>query len=189
MGYGTIFFIAMALALDAFAVALTAGFNLKKVSGRQTFRLAFHFGLFQAMMNFFGWAGGVFFRGMIDTFDHWIAFALLLLVGSNMILGGIKGKDREKKNLDPTRGSTLVMLSVATSIDSLAVGLGFALLQVAILLPALTIGAVAAAMTAFGLHLGRLAGTYSRLGAEAEILGGMVLVAIGVNILHSHGVF
>jgi putative Mn2+ efflux pump MntP len=183
MGLWAIFLVAMALALDAFAVALGAGFARRVVSWRQTFRLAFHFGLFQAMMNVCGWAAGLSFRRLIENVDHWIAFGLLCLVGINMIVGALKGRSDEAAGADPSKGFTLVMLSIATSIDALAVGLSFSLLKIAIVVPALIIGVV------IGIRLGRFAGSFSRLGAEAEIFGGLVLLGIGVHILKSHGVF
>jgi putative Mn2+ efflux pump MntP len=188
MGLWTVFLVAMALALDAFAVAFGAGFARRVVSLRQTFRLSFHFGIFQAMMNVCGWAAGLSFRRLIENVDHWIAFGLLCLVGINMIVGALKGRSDEAA-ADPSKGFTLVMLSVATSIDALAVGLSFSLLKIAITVPALIIGVVAAVMTVIGIRLGRFAGSFSRLGAQAEIFGGLVLMGIGVHILKSHGVF
>lgn len=180
--------IAFALAVDAFAVALTTGVALGRVTARQTFRLAFHFGLFQSMMNIAGWAAGLSVRSLIENFDHWAAFALLGLVGCNMIIAGGKNPD-EKPKKDPTRGGTMVLLSVATSIDALAVGLSFSLLKSPIWFPALLIGIVAALLTTLGMHIGRLVGAASRLGARAEILGGLLLLGIGFKILHEHGVF
>ena len=189
MGLWAIFLVAMALALDAFAVAFGAGFARRVVSLRQTFRLAFHFGLFQAMMNVCGWAAGLSFRRLIENVDHWIAFGLLCLVGINMIVGALKGRSDEAVSADPSKGFTLVMLSVATSIDALAVGLSFSMLKIAITVPAIIIGVVAAVMTVIGIRLGRFAGSFSRLGAQAEIFGGLVLLGIGVHILKAHGVF
>jgi len=185
----TIIFIALALAVDAFAVALAAGVSLCQVSGRQTFRLAFHFGLFQAMMNILGWAAGLTVRTLLEGIDHWLAFGLLALVAAKMIKDAIAGREDEAQKIDPTRGYTLVMLSVATSIDSLAVGLSFAVLNVSIWLPAAIIGIVATLLTVMGLKLGCLLGSASRIGARAEIAGGLVLLGIGFNILHQHGVF
>lgn len=184
-----ILLIALALAVDAFAVALATGACLPRVTARQTFRLTWHFGLFQAGMNLVGWAAGLTFRNLIEAFDHWLAFALLLAVGAHMIREALGKHGDQCAPSDPTRGWSLVMLSVATSIDALAVGLSFALLQVSIWLPALVIGLVAALLTGLGLHLGRLVKSAARLGTATEVAGGLVLIAIGVNILHSHGVF
>ena len=189
MDFLTILLIAVALAVDAFAVALAAGVSLCQVSGRQTFRLAFHFGLFQAMMNIIGWAAGLTVRTFLEGIDHWLAFGLLALVAAKMIKDSIVGREEEAQKIDPTRGYTLVMLSVATSIDSLAVGLSFSVLNVSIWLPAAIIGIIATLLTVIGLKLGCLLGTASRIGARAEIIGGLVLLGIGFNILHQHGVF
>lgn len=187
MEFFTILLIALALAVDAFAVALAAGVTLCRVSGRQVFRLAWHFGFFQAGMNILGWFGGLTVRVWIEAFDHWLAFALLAFVGFKMIWEAIREAKEEGAGIDPTRGRMLVTLSVATSIDSLAVGLSFAVLQVSVWFPAIVIGLVAAGLTALGLRLGCLLGAASRLGSRAEIAGGLVLVAIGLKILHEHG--
>jgi len=185
----TVLLIALALAVDAFAVALASGVSLCQVSRRQTFRLAFHFGLFQAMMNIIGWTAGLTVRTLLESIDHWLAFTLLALVAAKMIKDSIAGREEEAQKVDPTRGFTLVILSVATSIDSLAVGLSFSVLKVSIWMPAVIIGLVATLMTVIGLRLGCLLGAASRIGARAEIAGGLVLLGIGFNILYQHGVF
>ena len=190
MHFTTVFLIALALAVDAFAVALATGVCLPKVSLRHTFRLAWHFGLFQGGMCIIGWAVGLSFRSVIERFDHWLAFGLLLFVGGRMIIEAFK-KDQKEDNCqrDPTRGSSLVLLSVATSIDALAVGLSFSILKKSVWFPSLVIGIVATVLTAIGIHLGRFVGEVSRLGKNVEIIGGLVLIAIGVKILQEHGVF
>lgn len=188
MALGEILLLALALAMDAFAVACATGVGLRRVSGRQTFRLAFHFGLFQALMPVLGWVLGATVREHIERWDHWIAFGLLAFIGLRMIreaLGHVEGAPR----VDPTRGWSLVVLSVATSIDALAVGLSLAMLGVAIGLPAVVIGVVCLVLTAVGLHLGRLAANAARISLAAEILGGLTLLAIGLRILWEHGVF
>ena len=189
MSLSTILLIALALAVDAFAVALAAGIALPKVTMRHTFRLAWHFGLFQAGMNIIGWAVGFSVRSLIERFDHWVAFALLAFVGGRMIWEVLVGGDGSGKDKDPTKGRTMVVLAVATSIDALAVGLSFAILKVDVWFPALIIGLVAGVFTALGIHLGRFVGSTSKLGAKVEIAGGLVLIVIGLNILHQHGVF
>ena len=189
MEFSTILLIALALAVDAFAVALAAGVSLCQVNSRQVFRLAFHFGFFQAGMNLLGWVGGLTVRSLIESFDHWLAFGLLAFVGLKMIWEAIREVREEAEGADPTRGRMLITLSVATSIDSLAVGLSFAVLEISVWLPALIIGVVASALTALGLRLGCMLGAASRLGSRAEIVGGLVLIGIGLKILHEHGVF
>jgi putative Mn2+ efflux pump MntP len=180
---------ALALAMDAFAVATASGVCLKIVSPRQTFRLAWHFGLFQAFMPIVGWGGGLTVRSRIEHYDHWVAFVLLALVGGHMIWGALEDEKKTQPRNDPTKGLRLVMLSVATSIDALAIGLSLALLKISIWLPALVIGVVATIATAAGLHLGRKAGSVAHLGSSAEFIGGMGLIAIGLKVLYEHGVF
>ncbi len=121
--------IAAALAMDAMAVAIAGGISLKRVGFRQYFRLSWHFGLFQALMPVIGWSAGLTIRDMIERFDHWLAFCLLIFVGSNMLLGAYRGKDRGSTRKDPTTGGSLVILSVATSIDALTVGLSISILN------------------------------------------------------------
>lgn len=180
----TIFGIAVALAMDAFAVALAAGVTLERITGRHLFRFGFHFGLFQALMPVLGWLAGVSVQRWIADYDHWIAFALLAFVGIKMIREALAEGDDEAETSDPTRGLTLVMLSVATSIDALAVGLSLGLLRVDVWLPAAVIGLVCGALTVAGLLLG---GRIGRLwGKRVEILGGLVLCAIGLKILLEH---
>ena len=181
--------IAVALAMDAFAVSIAAGVTLKRVSLRQTFRLSWHFGLFQAMMPVLGWAAGLSVRQYMERFDHWIAFVLLGYVGVNMIREALKGEDDSADPKDPTRGLTMVMLSVATSIDALAVGLSLSMINVSIWFPAVVIGVVACLFTVVGMHLGRKLGGFTRLSRYAGIIGGAVLLLIGLNILREHGVF
>lgn len=188
----TILGIAVALAMDAFAVAIATGVCLKQVSFRQTFRLSWHFGLFQAIMPIIGWTIGASVQQYVAAYAHWVAFILLALVGSNMLKEAIqleKDEDNSICRKDSTRGMTMVMLSVATSIDALAVGLSMSLLQVSIAYPALIIGIVAGLFTIAGLHLGKKISGLTWLSTWAEIAGGLVLWLIGLNILRENGVF
>ena len=184
----TLFALAVALAMDAFAVAVATGICLRCVTPRQTFRLAWHFGLFQALMPVLGWTLGLGLRGFMEQWAHWVAFALLLVIGGRMLHEALNA-DAEQERCDPTRGWPLVLLSVATSIDALAVGFSLSLLGSAIALPALIIGVVCFGFTAVGLHMGRLVTRSARLSRVAEALGGVVLVGIGLNILRNAGVF
>ena len=180
------FFLAVALAMDAFAVSIAAGVALKAVSPRQTFRLAWHFGLFQALMPVIGWSAGLTVRSRIEAYDHWVAFALLAFVAQGMLRSAFKGEQTDTDAKDPTKGMTMVMLSVATSIDALAVGLSLSMISVSIWTPALIIGLVAGAFTTAGMHLGKAIGGVAQLSRWAEMTGGVVLLAIGVNILREH---
>ncbi|MFH1268730.1 MAG: manganese efflux pump MntP family protein [Planctomycetota bacterium] len=184
MGWISLLAIAVALAMDAFAVSIAAGMTVKPLTGRGVFRLAFHFGLFQALMPVIGWSAGKAVYGYIAAADHWVAFALLLFVGGKMSLGALKGGEGERFADDPTSGWSLVLLSVATSIDALAVGLSLAMTGSEIVLPATVIGLVAAAFTAVGMALGCRIG--SLWGRRVEVAGGLVLVAVGANILFDH---
>ncbi|MBI9085804.1 MAG: manganese efflux pump [Desulfobacterales bacterium] len=181
--------IAVALAMDAFAVSIAAGVTLRQISFRQVFRLSWHFGLFQALMPVIGWAAGMTVRGLIESYDHWAAFGLLGFVGGNMIREALWGDRDTETAQDPTRGMTMVMLSVATSIDALAVGLSLSMLNIAIWTPALIIGLVAGLFTITGMHLGKRIAGAAHMSRWAEIIGGLVLLGIGINILYQHGVF
>ncbi|MDY0270604.1 manganese efflux pump MntP [Trichloromonas sp.] len=184
MTLSTIFGIALALAMDAFAVSLAAGVTLERITGRHLFRFGFHFGLFQGMMPVIGWLAGVSVHRWIADYDHWIAFGLLAFVGIKMIHEALEKEDQAAEANDPTRGLTLVMLAIATSIDALAVGLSLGMLGVSVWLPAAVIGLVCAILTVAGMLLG---GRVGRMwGKRVEIFGGLVLCSIGLKILLEH---
>ena len=176
--------IAVALAMDAFAVAIVAGVTVRPLSANKVFRLAFFFGLFQALMPVIGWSAGQAVVRFIEAFDHWVAFGLLAFVGGRMIVEVLIGDEEVSFTGDPTSGWPLIMLSVATSIDALAVGLSLGVTGSGIAIPALVIGVVAAGFTATGMALGSRIGTL--WGRRVEVAGGLVLVLIGANILYGH---
>ena len=180
----TLLGIAVGLAMDAFAVSIGIGLGPRRVDARTTVRLAWHFGFFQFLMPILGWLAGLSLERWISGVDHWVAFGLLAAIGGKMIYEALYGDEEKRAEKDPTRGASLVVLSVATSIDALAVGLSLALLGVQIWYPALIIGVVAFAFTAVGLHIGRRFGTL--LGKRMEIVGGLILIGIGVKILVDH---
>jgi putative Mn2+ efflux pump MntP len=184
MNWISLIAIAVALAMDAFAVAIVSGLTLNLLTSRHVFRLAFHFGLFQALMPIIGWAAGNAVYRYISAVDHWVAFALLVFVGGKMIWGAAHNGKNRRVLADPTSGWTLVLLSIATSIDALAVGLSLAMIGSAIIIPAIVIGLVAAAFTAAGMLMGRRIGLL--WGRRVEALGGVILVAIGTKILMEH---
>jgi putative Mn2+ efflux pump MntP len=178
----TVLGVAVALAMDAFAVAVASGLMLEQVTGRHRFRLGFHFGLFQFLMPMFGWLAGREVAEYIHSYDHWVAFGLLSFVGGKMIWEAVMPHDeRRSTRADPTRGWSLVTLSVATSLDALAVGFSMAAMGVSIFLPSVVIGLVAGVLTVVGLSFGRRLG--AGWGHWAEVAGGLVLLAIGVKIL------
>ena len=177
--------IAVALAMDAFAVAIVTGLTIQPLTRRHVFRLAFHFGLFQFLMPIIGWAAGNAVQKHIADFDHWVAFGLLGFIGGKMVWGSFHGNGEERNSRnDPTSGWQLVILSIATSIDALAVGLSLGLIGSAIVKPALIIGIVAAGFTTVGMVLGRKIG--SIWGKRVEVAGGLILIAIGVKIVIDH---
>ncbi len=177
--------LAVALGMDAFAAAIATGATLDRLRVRPVFRLSFHFGLFQFLMPLIGWWIGDVAVRRVAWIDHWVAFALLAYIGQRMIHEALSGGDEDSaERADPTRGWSLVTLSVATSIDALAAGLTLALLKVGVLASAGVIGLTAALMTWLGMALGRRVGHY--VGSAAEILGGVVLVVIGTRIALSH---
>ena len=178
--------IAVALSMDAFAVSIATGAMLKQVSVRQTFRLSWHFGLFQAMMPVIGWSAGLSVRTLMESYDHWVAFGLLAFVGIHMIREAIDPKAADETEKDPTKGITLVMLSVATSIDALAIGFGLSMLNLNIWISAVIIGIVAGLVTMVGIYLGEKLGSVSLLSRCSAVVGGIILLAIGVNILREH---
>lgn len=186
MSFFLVFAVAFALAMDAFGVSIGVSLSLERLTMRQTLRLASSFGLFQFVMSFLGWqAGQSVLMKHIESFDHWLAFSLLLVIGAKMIYESFKReKDSGKASADPTKGSSLLLLSVATSIDALAVGLSLAVLHLDILYPAAVIGLVAFLMTALGSKIGPLLGRLA--GKRAELSGGLILILIGIKILLDH---
>jgi putative Mn2+ efflux pump MntP len=184
MSFWVIVLIAIGLAMDCFAVSLGVGTSPIPLSPRLIFRITYHFGLFQAGMTLVGWLAGSFVVSLIAPFDHWVAFALLGYVAIKMIIEGLQPDGKEQFVNDPSRGKSLVMLSVATSIDALAVGLSFALLQVNIWLSSLAIGLASTGLSLVGLLLGN--GLSQRFGKRVEILGGIILLFIGLRILYTH---
>lgn len=183
----TLIGIAVALAMDAFAVALAAGLILPQVTGRHLFRFGFHFGLFQALMPVLGWSAGIGLRQYLAGFSHWLAFLLLCLIGAKMLRDAWLREEEDPAPKDPTRGMSLVMLSVATSIDALAVGFSLAVMGVSIWLPALVIGVTASILTLLGMFLGQRLGTLWT--SKVEVAGGLLLIAIGTKILLENTLF
>ena len=186
MSFFVILGIAVGLAMDTFAVAIATSVMLGRVTGHQLFRFSFHFGLFQAAMPVIGWLAGKSFVEYIQDYDHWVAFGLLAFVGGKAIYGALTEGEEERasEKSDPTRGLSLIILSVATSIDALAVGLSFGVLQVTIWYPVAVIGLVTAAITGAGMLVGGRLG--ARFGRRVEVLGGLILIGIGLKILAQH---
>ena len=139
-------------------------------------------------MPVIGWSAGLSVRELIEVYDHWVAFGLLAFVGGKMINDAFSETEKHQQKSDPTKGSKLVLLSVATSIDALAVGLSLSIINVSVWGPALIIGITAALFTVLGLFIGSTIGRVIKLSQYAEVVGGIVLFLIGINILYEHGV-
>jgi manganese efflux pump family protein len=176
--------LACGLSMDAFAVAVAAAIALDEISPRRVFRLAFHFGLFQALMPIMGWLAGMQLEQFIVSWDHWVAFGLLTFIGVKAIRTALTGTDAALARDDPTRGVIMVGLAIATSIDALAVGVSLAMVRVSIWYPSVVIGCITCLITALGMLLGRRLG--KRFGKRVEVIGGVVLIAIGLKILVQH---
>jgi putative Mn2+ efflux pump MntP len=183
MTFIEIFMLAMGLAMDSFSVSLSAGASGYAMDPRSCVRLAFHLGLFQFLMPILGWYLGASVAHIIAAFDHWIAFFLLAFVGGRMIREGLSDSVNPF-TANPSRGLTLVLLSVATSIDALAVGMSLAMLRISIWYPSVVIGVVTGVISLGGVPLGTKLG--QKLGKRMGIVGGLILCFIGLRILITH---
>ena len=181
MGWIALFAIAFSLSLDAFAVATVAGITLGEPTQRQRFRLSFHFGFFQAMMMAIGWCLGSAVERLVHGLDAWVAFALLALVGGNIVRNALHGEKESHRRIDPTRGWNLVFLSVASSLDALAVGISLAMVSFPIIRSTLIVGLVCYGLTLLGMEIGQKVGAI--WGRRCELFGGVVLILIGIYFL------
>jgi putative Mn2+ efflux pump MntP len=179
----SIFLIALGLAADCFAVSLSASISNKNHSKVQIAKVSFSFGFFQSLMLVLGWLAGSTIVDFISSFDHWIAFGLLVFVGGRMLWESFREKEDEKPP-DISRGVLLLTLSIATSLDSLAVGLAFAFEDINLWIAAPIVGITSLVISAVGFIIGTKVG--SIFGKRAEILGGLILIGIGIRILLEH---
>lgn len=179
----TVILLAIGLSFDSFAVSVCSGLNLPHIRFFQAAKIAVFLALFQACMPLIGWLLGNSMKSLIEPVDHWIAFGLLSLIGGKMIIESfINSESREIKN--PLHIRVILLLSLATSIDALAVGFSFATLIEKILFPVIIIGLVTFIASMLGILLGKKTGpTFNRY---AEILGGLILIIIGSKILIEH---
>ncbi len=184
MDFWWLLVLAASLAMDCFAVSLGIGSSPLPTTFRRVFRIAFHFGFFQFLMTCLGWLLGSTVVDIISGFDHWIAFLLLAWVGMRMIREGFSSEEEEVNHEDPSRGKTLIMLSLATSMDALGVGLSMALLKINILTSSLLIGLVTLLFSIVGMLVGNKLS--EKFGERMEIAGGIVLLLIGLRILVTH---
>ena len=186
MSFQEIFLIGVGLSMDAFAVALCKGLNMKKVNYVHTVIIALFFGGFQAVMPLLGWFLGKNFESYIKSMDHWIAFALLAYIGGKMAYEAIKGDDEDETSAkgDKLDLKELTIMAIATSIDALAVGITFAFLQVSIVSSVTIIGITTFVLSIIGVMIGNRFGM--KFKSKAEIAGGIILILIGLKILLEH---
>ena len=182
-----IILLAVALAMDCFTVSIVSGLIAHDGKSGETwiYRMALLFGLFQALMPLLGWMGIIHFETYIEAYDHWIAFGLLAFIGGKMVWESFG--DDEEQHFNPRRLHTQLILAIATSIDALAVGISFACTGYTMLsqltLPLIIIGAVSFLFSIVGYHLGRRFGKTITKRMKPELIGGLILIAIGLKIL------
>jgi len=186
MQLGTIIVIAVGLAMDAFAVSIVSGSTYEKLKIKHALRIAVFFGGFQAFMPLIGWLAGLSAKEYIAGYDHWVAFGLLIAVGGKMIYESFKLASA-KENFNPSDILVLLVLSIATSIDALAVGITLSLLKVSIATAVVTIGLVTFVLSYLGVLLGRKVGHFFE--SKIQAIGGLVLIGLGVKILTEHLLF
>jgi manganese efflux pump family protein len=184
MSLSTILFLAVALAMDAFAVSVSSGIAITRLHIHHALRMAVFFGFFQATMPIAGWWAGRFAAEMIRAVDHWIAFGILSFVGIKMIYESFIIEKENRSRGAHMRLPELFMLAIATSIDAAAVGISMSLLQIAIIVPAVIIGVVTFFISLTGVWIGSSFGDF--FGGKIEVAGGIVLIGIGVKILLEH---
>lgn len=179
----TVLFLAIGLSFDSFAVSVCSGLNLPQIRFLQAAKIAIFLALFQALMPLVGWLLGNSIKSLIEPVDHWIAFGLLSLIGGKMIIESfIDSEQREIKN--PLHIKVILLLSLATSIDALAVGFSFATLLEKILIAVFIIGSVTFIASMLGILLGKKTGP--KINKYAEIIGGLILFGIGTKIMIEH---
>jgi putative Mn2+ efflux pump MntP len=183
----SILLIGLSLSMDAFAVSMSSGISDRGLTTLHILRGSFFFGAFQFIMPVIGWLLGNAFVSYISAFDHWAAFILLAFIGGKMLVGALPRKNRERtteKGADIQNLGNLFLLAVATSIDALAVGLSFSMVNQAIYIPALIIGCITFVVCFLGFQFGKKIGVVFETGSQ--LVGGLILVGIGVKILLEH---
>ena len=180
----TVFFISIGLAMDAFAVSIGLGIKAKDNKFKVAIKAAFLFGLFQSLMPIIGWFAGNQFKDLINTYNHWIAFIILVIIGIKMIYESTKINKKCEDPGNADRFITLFILAIATSIDALAVGVSFSFLDMSITIPVVIIGVITFILSFIGVEIGNRLGCYAK--SKAEIFGGLILILLGIKIFLEH---
>ena len=180
--------LAVALAMDCFAVSIASGIIMKRIKWQPMLLMATLFGLFQAVNPIVGWIGTDYFHNLIESFDHWIAFAILAFLGGRMVVESFK--EEEKRNFNPESVKVMFTMAIATSIDAFAVGISFSCMGIGswseLLFPLVAIGLVSFLLSIAGLLFGVKFGRRYARRLRAELWGGLILIAIGVKVLVEH---
>jgi putative Mn2+ efflux pump MntP len=177
--------LALGMSMDAFAVSIGKGASLHKPKFSEALRTGLIFGVIEMLTPLIGWCLGMLASQVVLEWNHWVAFILLIFLGGRMLIEGFRGGNAEEAPKLQRHGFwLLVTTAIATSLDAMAVGVGLAFLQVNIIETALAIGCATLVMTTLGMMIGRFIGPI--LGKRAEILGGLVLIGIGCQIMYSH---
>ncbi len=175
-------FLALGLAADACAVSLSSGVTIRHIKVYKAVKIALFFGIFQAIMPLIGWFGGLAFRSILARFDHWIIFAILSYLGGKMIYESWEDSDSDNKTkFNCLEIYTLIALSIATSIDALAAGLGLSILKTSIFLIATIIGLITFLLSFISVYVGHFFGDVFKY--KVEVLGGITLIVLGLKIL------
>ncbi|MBS2097508.1 manganese efflux pump MntP [Carboxylicivirga linearis] len=183
MEFLSLLLLAVALAMDSFAVSITVGLSIKKIKFNPVGKVCLLFAFFQGIMPVIGWALGQSFADAISAYDHWVVFALLLFIGGKMLYEAFQYNE-SAPFVNAYNNKTITMLAIATSIDALAVGISFSLLNVDIVMPAIVIGIVTFIFSHLGIAIGWKLGSIFR--NKMEIIGGILLIGIGIKILIEH---
>jgi len=178
----TLFLLSIGLCFDTFAVSVSSGLLRKEIVFWQAVRIAFFLAIFQAAMPVLGWLGGITIKEWIESYDHWVALGILSILGIKMLVESFK-KD-EEKNINPLDIKVIISMALATSIDAFAVGISFAIIEVNMLLAFIIIGSVTFITSMLGILFGKKTG--SHFGQKMEIIGGLILIAIGIKIVVEH---
>ncbi len=180
----TLLFLAISLCVDSFAVSISCGLMMSNITFWKATRIGFSLAFFQAMMPLFGWMIGKKIETLFNSFDYWLTFGLLVIIGARMIFESLRKNKKSNKKMNPLDLRVLIGMSLATSVDALVVGISFAFISVNLYLLASIIGFTTFFFSMLGILFGKKIGT--RFGNKMEIIGGIILIAIGIKVLLDH---